>query len=114
AMGSILYIHEVPENRGGDTLFASMYAACDALSDALRGFLSGLTAVHTGAAAYGNGRSPIADDRIPRAEHPVIRTHPQTGRPALSVNRYFTSHIPQLGRGESDALLDFLYRHAER
>ena len=114
AMASLLYIHEVPANDGGDTLFASMYAAYDALSDAMKRFLGGLTAVHTGEAAYGNGRSPIADEKIPSAEHPVVRTHPETGRQALYVNRYFTSHIPQLDRGESDALLDFLYRHAER
>lgn len=114
ALGSILYLHEVPAGGGGDTLFASMYAAYEALSEPMKRFLSGLTAVHTGAAAYGGGRSPIAADKIPSAEHPIVRTHPESGRQALYVNRYFTSHIPQLGRDESDSLLEFLYRHAEK
>jgi len=114
AMASMLYIHEVPKNDGGDTLFASMYAAFEALSDPFKRFLAGLTALHTGAAAYGGGRSPIAATNIPSAEHPVIRTHPETGRQALYVNRYFTSHIAQLSRSESNAVLEYLYGHAEK
>ena len=110
-LGSILYIHEVPANGGGDTLFASMYAAYDALSDAMKRFLEGLTAVHDGLPAYGNGRSPVT--HIPRAEHPVVRTHPETGRKALFVNRYFTTHIVQLTPDESAGVLETLYRHAE-
>ncbi len=110
-MGSILYIHEVPANGGGDTIFASMYAAYDALSDGMKHFLKGLTAVHDGQPAYGNGRSPVTD--FPRAEHPVVRTHPDTGRKGLFVNRYFTTHIPGLKPVESAGLLEMLYRHLE-
>ncbi len=114
AMASILYIHETPANDGGDTLFASMYAAYEALSEPMKRFLSAMTAVHTGETAFGGGRSPIAAANIPSAEHPIIRTHPETGRQALYVNRYFTSHIAQLSASESAAVLEHLYRHAEK
>ena len=109
---SLLYMHEVPET-GGDTMFASMYAAYDALSDAMKGFLESLTAIHDSAPAYtGKDRSPEPGRVFPRNEHPVIRTHPESGRKALFVNRYFTSHIVQLKDAESRSLLEFLYRHA--
>jgi len=112
-MGSILYMHELPPV-GGDTLFASMYAAYDALSDALKRFLEPLTAIHDGEHIY-RGRYEIDDAGkvFPRAEHPVIRTHPVSGRRALFVNRAFTTRIVQLARLESDAVLAHLYRHVE-
>ncbi|MGY8993647.1 MAG: TauD/TfdA dioxygenase family protein [Rhodospirillales bacterium] len=111
-LGSMLYMHEVPENGGGDTMFASMYAAFEALSDSMKKFLSGLTAIHDGAQVYlGKGRPPPTGD-IPRTEHPVVRPHPDTGRNVLFVNRLFTSHIVQLAPKESDALLEMLYQHA--
>jgi taurine dioxygenase len=110
-MGSILRLTQLPPN-GGDTLFASMYAAYDALSDAMKDFLGGLTASHDGA-SYGVGFENSARKTHPQAEHPVIRTHPVTGRKALFVNRTFTTRIIQLSRSESDALLQFLYRHCE-
>ena len=116
-MGSILHLNTVPES-GGDTLFASMYAAYDALSEPMKEFLAKLTAIHDGEHVY---RGRYADRGVddagkvyPRAEHPIIRTHPVTGRKGLYVNRTFTTHIPQLAREESDALLDFLWRHAEQ
>jgi len=113
-LGSILHMHEIPANGGGDTAFASMYHAYDALSDAMKNFLAGLTAVHDGDRVY---RGPKRENKpgkvYPKAEHPVVRTHPDTGRKALFVNRYFTSHIVQLGAEESAGLLDTLYRHLE-
>jgi alpha-ketoglutarate-dependent taurine dioxygenase len=113
-MGSILYMHEVPANGGGDTLFASMYAAYDGLSAPIKTLLEGMTAIHDGEHVY-RGRYGV-DDRgktFPRAEHPVIRTHPVTGRKALYVNRGFTTRIVQLKRHESAAVLDMLFEHAE-
>jgi taurine dioxygenase len=112
-MGSILYMHELPPV-GGDTLFASMYAAYDALSEPMKRFLDPLTARHDGEGAY-RGRYGMKDEGkvFPRAEHPVVRTHPVSGRKCLYVNSGFTTRIVELGRAESDALLQFLYRHVE-
>ena len=113
-MGSILYITEVPSNGGGDTLFASMYAAYDALSEPMKKFLEGLTAIHDGEHVY-RGRYGGNDDNrtYPRAEHPIVRTHPVTGRRALYVNRGFTTRIVQLSRNESAGVLEVLFKHAE-
>ena len=112
-MGSILHLRTVPPS-GGDTMFASMYAAYDALSESLKGYLSGLTAIHSGEHVY-RGRYRVAvDDRdrsFPESEHPVVRTHPITGRSALYVNSGFTTRIKQLADKESRALLDFLFEH---
>jgi taurine dioxygenase len=114
-MGSILHIVELP-SCGGDTLFASMYAAFEALSDRMQRFLCGLTAVHDGQHYYRGryGGSHLRDGMYPSAEHPVVRTHPVTGRPALYVNEGFTTRIPELGQAESDAVLALLFRHAAR
>jgi taurine dioxygenase len=113
-MGSILYMTEVPSNGGGDTLFASMYAAYAGLSEPMRRFLEPLTAIHDGEHVY-RGRYGVKDEGkvFPRAEHPIVRTHPVTGRKALYVNRGFTTRIPQLSHGESAAVLEMLYRHVE-
>ena len=113
-MGSILYLTEVPPDGGGDTLFASMYAAYDALSDPIKKLLEGLTATHDGEPVY-RGRfgysAPVKG--FPHAEHPVVRTHPVTGRKALFVNGNFTTRINGLSKLESDALLQMLVRHCE-
>lgn len=109
-LGSILRLTEVPP-LGGDTLFSSMYAAYDALSDRLKRFLCELTAIHDGTQVFGRKFAP--GKVYPQCEHPVIRTHPATGRKALFVNCEFTTRITQLGRTESDALLQFLFRHIE-
>jgi len=111
-MGSILHLQEVPENGGGDTLFANMYSAYEALSDSMRNFLDGLSAVHDG--EHYRPRTNDSSKTFPRSEHPVVRTHPETGRKALFVNRIFTSKIVQLSQDESDSLLEFLYRHIEK
>jgi len=112
-MGSILYMHELPPV-GGDTLFASMYAAYDALSEPMKRMLEPLTAMHEGEHVY-RGRYGVNDTGkvFPKAEHPIVRTHPVSGRKALYVNGGFTTRIVQLKRAESDALLHFLYRHVE-
>jgi len=112
-LGSILYMHELPPV-GGDTLFASMYAAYEALSEPMKRLLEPLTAMHEGEHVY-RGRYGVDDKgkTFPRAEHPVIRTHPVSGRKALFVNSGFTTRIVQLARAESDALLQFLFRHVE-
>jgi taurine dioxygenase len=112
-LGSILYMYELPPV-GGDTLFASMYAAWEALSEPMKRFLEPLTARHEGEHVY-RGRYGVNDTGkvFPRAEHPVIRTHPVSGRKALFVNGGFTTRVTQLARPESDALLQFLFRHVE-
>ena len=91
-MGSILYIKTCPP-KGGDTLFASMYAAYESLSDRMKTYLEGMTAIHDGEQVYrGLYKNFGVTDKpqYPRAEHPVIRTHPVTGKKALYVNRGFT------------------------
>ncbi|MEE2638851.1 MAG: TauD/TfdA family dioxygenase [Acidobacteriota bacterium] len=111
-MGSILRVEQVP-SCGGDTLFASMYAAYDALSDQMQRFLGQLTAVHEGRHYYIGryGAEDLRDETYPRAEHPAVRTHPVTGRSALYVNQGFTTRFKELTTSESDALLAFLVRH---
>jgi taurine dioxygenase len=111
-MGSALYITETPECGGGDTLFADMYLAYELLSDKMKIMLDGLVAVHDGAIPYvGNYKSIPPEGGYPRNEHPVITTHPETGRKVLYVNSGFTSHIKGLKPLESRAILDMLYRH---
>lgn len=111
-MGSILRIVQVPSS-GGDTLFASMYAAFEALSSRMQRLLCGLTAIHEGEQCYRDryGSADLRDATHPVAEHPVVRTHPVTGRPALFVNEGFTTRIKDLPLSESDALLAFLFKH---
>ncbi|MFU8814688.1 MAG: TauD/TfdA dioxygenase family protein [Pseudomonadales bacterium] len=112
-MGSILYVTEVP-SEGGDTLFASMYAAYQALSDRMKGYLEGLTAIHDGEHVYRGLYQGVEEKpRYPRAEHPVVRTHPVTGRKCLYVNRGFTTRLVGIPVDESAALLRYLYEHME-
>jgi taurine dioxygenase len=115
-MGSILRMFTVPEC-GGDTLFASMYAAYDTLSDRMKDLLDGLTAVHDGGPYYRGVNTILGRDdagRVyPRAEHPVVRTHPVSGRKCLFVNSMFTTRIPELPAAESQALLAFLFDHVK-
>jgi len=102
---------EQPPPAGGDTVWASMYEAYESLSPSMQEYLSTLTAIHSGDRAY-RGRYGYQGDRdFPINEHPVVRTHPDTGRKGLYVNMGFTSHIVQLNPRESTALLRFLYDH---
>jgi taurine dioxygenase len=115
-LGTMLQIHVLPEV-GGDTLFANMYAAYDALSSPMRQLVTGLTAVHASEHVYrGRYADRGVDDRgkvYPSAVHPVVRTHPETGRRAIYVNRTFTTRIVELTAEESDAVLKLLFDHCE-
>ena len=110
---SILHMHEVPPT-GGDTLFANMFAAYEALSDPMKRYLDGMVAVHDGEHIYRGLYTGVADKpAYPRAKHPIVRTHPESGRKGLFVNRSFTTHIVGVPRDESDAVLGYLYDHIE-
>lgn len=113
-MASILRGVEVPPY-GGDTMWASCTAAYDALSSTMKRMLDGLVAVHDTSKTFSRGaypseRHPGADE-TPSALHPVVRTHPETGRKAIFVNPAFTLRIKGLRPAESEALLRFLYQH---
>ncbi|MDX1650342.1 MAG: TauD/TfdA family dioxygenase [Myxococcota bacterium] len=109
-MASLLYALELPE-AGGDTMFANQHRAFERLSPGMQRLLEGLRAVHTGrglAAVTGKG-----DDWREHGQlHPVVRTHPETGRKALFVNRGFTVAFEDMTPPESRPLLDFLVAHA--
>ena len=112
-MGSVLHLHTVPAC-GGDTLFASMYAAWDALSAPMQALLEPLDARHESAHLYEElyGDATVKRrNEWPSAVHPVVRTHPETGRKALFVNSGFTRRILGVNERESRALLDFLFEH---
>jgi taurine dioxygenase len=110
-LGSMLYITETPASGGGDTLFADMYLAYQMLSDPMKEFLDPLVAEHDGAGPYvGSYKSTPPEGGYPKSQHPVIVTHPDSGKKLLYVNRGFTSHIVGLSRSESNAVLEMLYR----
>jgi taurine dioxygenase len=129
SLGSLLHAQELPAE-GGDTLFANQHAAWEALPQALRDLVGPLTAEHTYVARYEElrARSPWRPaltqqqlDEVRPVIHPVVRTHPETGRKALFVSEHFTTRIVGLPEDESRAVLDelfalsvrpaFVYRH---
>jgi taurine dioxygenase len=122
ALGSILHAIEVPPF-GGDTLWANQHMAYDALSDGLKQTLGGLTAIHSAKGEYGpKGQSAhnrqsmdttMAPD-APEFEHPVVRTHPETGRKGLYVNPAFTMRFKGWTRRESRPLLNYLFEHCRQ
>jgi taurine dioxygenase len=116
-LGSILHLHTVP-TLGGDTLFAGLAAAYEALSPQLKAYLEGLTATHSGERSYRrtNRLNGVNDSaRVhPSAVHPVVIRHPISGRRGLYVNRGFTVRINEVPEEESEAILGYLYQHAER
>src|SRR6267143_5317747 len=122
-MGAILYAIEVPPY-GGDTLFANQYRAYETLSDGMKRLLNGLRAIHSdrlvaGPKANANaGRTTKARDddawRETISTHPIVTTHPETGRPVLFVNYSYTVGIEGLTDEESRPLLDFLMAHGHR
>ena len=113
-MGSMLYITRTPEVGGGDTCFISTARAYEALSPAMKAFVETLSAVHDGAKPYsGSYGTPPPEGGWPKNVHPVVIRHPDNGRKVLFVNRGFTSRIVELAKRESDAMLEFLWRHIE-
>jgi len=120
ALGSILLAREVPE-RGGDTMFAAMWQAYEALSDGLK--LEGLRAAHSSRHVFGveARKTRNMGDRLVNAElatqdavHPVVIRHPENGRKILYVNRTFTTHFEGWTAEESKPLLEYLYAHGSR
>ena len=123
-LGAVLYALEVPEV-GGDTLFSNQYLAYQSLSPAMRKMLDGLSAVHSAERVYGDrqGEMDIKNEmimvdfdqaRTQKAEHPVVRTHPETGRRSLFVNDHYTMRFKDMTDAESEPLLQYLLRHAIR
>ncbi|WP_429277074.1 TauD/TfdA dioxygenase family protein [Novosphingobium gossypii] len=110
-LGSVLYLHTVPPY-GGDTAFANMYAAYDALSDRMKAHLEGLTAVHDAVLGFG-GITPEGMV-LPRSSHPVIRTHPTSGRKGIYVSKSYTTRIEGIPEAESEALLAYLFDHIKQ
>jgi taurine dioxygenase len=124
ALGSILYAREVPET-GGDTLFASMARAFEALSEGLKQTLRGLNALHSSRHVFGAAARTASQDedrgRLGNQElatqdavHPVILRHPRTGREGIYVNPDFTVGIEGWREDESKPFLDMLYRHTQK
>lgn len=130
ALGSVLVARELPDS-GGDTKFASMYKAYETLPEDLKSRIEGRTAIHSGKHVFGEGpdsyyKSSDAGDhdegtgRIGNAdvadtlvdpEHPIVITHPLSGKKALYVNPAFTREVVGMDKAESDALLAELYTH---
>ena len=123
-VGSILYALTVPPY-GGDTLFANMYLVYESLSHGLKQMLGARCAVHDytriflEAARRGRTKASAQDieaaqEEIPPVEHPIFRTHPETGRKLLYVNPFFTSHLKDLTPDESRPILEYLYQQTAR
>ncbi len=121
SMGSVLYALDVPE-AGGDTVWINMYRAFETLSEPMQAFISPMTAIHDISATMGIGilRNYGAEawqklrSSTPPVEHPVVRTHPETGRKSLFVNPLLTSSIKGLSEPESRMLLDLLFQHMQQ
>ena len=117
-MATVLRSITVPA-RGGDTLWSSMSAAYDGLSESMQKFLQPLNAVHDFSHGFreslaepaGRGRLRDTLTQYPPVRHPVIRTHPESGKKVIFVNSLFTTHIEGLNRKESDTVLNFLFQH---
>jgi len=121
-MGSVLYAVEAPD-AGGDTIWVSLIAAYNALSDRMKHYLAGMSAEHRTIKAFGDdirsnlwtddaGRKRLQElQRLPPAMHPVVRTHPVTGHKALFINEGYTTRLIGVERAESDAVLGYLFHH---
>lgn len=121
-LGCVLWAKEVPP-AGGDTMFLNAYRAYETLSPRMQDFLADLTCVHDITVtmppdfmtqSWAPKQLESLQKKTPPIAHPIVRTHPETGRKLLFVNQHFTSHIPELNRNESDALLKCLYEHNAR
>ncbi|MBD1550093.1 TauD/TfdA dioxygenase family protein [Pseudomonas typographi] len=120
SLGSMLHAQELP-SEGGDTLFADMHKALDALPAELRKAIEGKRASHCYTARYsepkfdGYQRPTLTAEQLAQVkavEHPIVRTHPETGRQALFVSEGFTTHIVGLPEDESQHILNELYRYS--
>jgi taurine dioxygenase len=121
ALGSILYAVDVPPY-GGDTMFSNQYLAYQTLSPGMQRMLAGLTAIHSARGPFApDGRSSTnwknmqvetSEKAYEEVEHPVVRTHPETGRKMLFVNRTFTVRFKDMSEQESKPLLEYLFAHA--
>ena len=116
-LGTMLQIHILPEC-GGDTLFANMHLAYEALSKPMQVFLGGLKAFHESEHFYKGrytGKNEVDSNKeYPSAIHPIIRTHPETKKKAIYVNKFFTTRIKGLADQESKLILDYLFSHIEK
>ena len=125
-LGAVLHALEVPPY-GGDTMFADASLAYEVLSDGMKRLLDSLVAVHSARQTAYYNREKMASMNIlddaeathraeeqTRFEHPVVRTHPETGRKALFVNALLTIRFRDMSEAESRPLLDFLFRHIGR
>jgi len=116
-LGTMLQLHTLPEC-GGDTMFANMYMAYEALSNPMQKFLSGLKASHESEhfykGRYQNKNEVDSNKEYPSAIHPIVRTHPETKKKAIFVNKFFTTHIEGLEDQESKLILDYLFSHIEK
>ena len=116
-LGTMLQLHVLPEC-GGDTMFANMYLAYEALSKPMQVFLGGLKASHESEhfykGRYQNKNEVDRNKEYPSAIHPIIRTHPETEKKAIYVNKFFTTRIEGLADQESKLILDYLFSHIEK
>jgi taurine dioxygenase len=124
-LGTMLYAKETPAY-GGDTLFANQYLAYEALSEGMRAMLDGLVGVNNASLKSGGGRVSrqggiasmkvhgLAEAEAIEALHPIVRTHPETGRKALYLNRSHTIRFQNMIEAESEPLIQFLTSHAVR
>jgi taurine dioxygenase len=115
ALGSLLRCREAPA-WGGDTLFSDMYAAYEGLPKNIQDLVDGKTAIHDFTHTFGKGLTPQQlakqQEQFPAVEHPIVRTHPETGRKALYVNAFFTCRVDWLPEDEGRELLELLCRQA--
>ena len=116
-LGTMLQLHILPQC-GGDTMFSNMYMAYDSLSKPMQNFLNGLRASHESEHFYRN-RYEKQDQldpkkKYPSAIHPIVRTHPETKKKALYINKFFTTRIEGLSKQESKLILGYLFNHCEK
>jgi taurine dioxygenase len=116
-LGTMLQLHILPQY-GGDTMFSNMYMAYDSLSKPMQNFLNGLRASHESEHFYRN-RYENQDQldpkkKYPSAIHPIVRTHPETKKKALYINKFFTTRIEGLSKQESKLILEYLFNHCEK
>ena len=115
SMGAILRSIQVPAT-GGDTAFSDMAAAYDGLDDEMKERLDGLQAAHDYTLAFGSfvddSKKAEMREQYPVVHHPIVRTHPETGRKLLFVNAYFTSHVVDMDENEGNQLLRYLISRA--